>query len=237
MALLSRKTVKHAQTTNHSLEKCPTGIAGLDEITGGGLPQGRPTLVCGGAGCGKTLLAMEFLVRGATEFNEPGVFMSFEETAEELAKNVASLGFDLDDLVASKKLAIDYVHVERSEIEETGEYDLEGLFVRLGYAIDSIGAKRVVLDTIESLFAGLSNAGHPARRAAPPVPLAQGQGRHRHHHRRAGRGHADPPRPGGVRLRLRDPPRPPRRPSRSPPAACASSSTAAPPTAPTSTRS
>ena len=140
-----------------NLLKSPTGIMGFDEITGGGLPSGRPTLVCGGAGCGKTLFGMEFLVRGATLFNEPGVFMSFEETNEELISNVASLGFDLEDLVKHKKLVLDHVHVERSEIEETGEYDLEGLFIRLNYAIDTIGAKRVVLDTIESLFAGLPN--------------------------------------------------------------------------------
>jgi len=127
------------------LAKCPTGIAGLDEITGGGLPKGRPTLLTGSAGCGKTLMALEFLVRGATQFNESGVFIAFEETAEELAKNVASLGFDLAKLQAEKKLAIDYVYIERSEIEDTGEYDLEGLFVRLGYAIDSVGAKRVVV--------------------------------------------------------------------------------------------
>jgi len=139
------------------LLKSPTGIQGFDEITGGGLPTGRPTLVCGGAGCGKTLFGMEFLVRGTVQFNEPGVFMSFEETNEELTKNVASLGFNLEDLIKHKKLALDHVHIERSEIEETGEYDLEGLFIRLNYAIDSIGAKRVVLDTIESLFAGLPN--------------------------------------------------------------------------------
>lgn len=139
------------------LPKAPTGIQGLDEITGGGLPKGRPTLVCGSAGCGKTLLAMEFLVRGAREFNEPGVFMAFEETAEDLTENVASLGFDLKNLIAHKKIVLDFVYIERSEIEETGEYDLEGLFIRLGEAIDSIGAKRVVLDTIESLFAGLPN--------------------------------------------------------------------------------
>jgi circadian clock protein KaiC len=139
------------------LPKSPTGIDGLDEITGGGLPTGRPTLVCGDAGCGKTLLAMEFLVRGATQFDEPGVFMAFEETTQELTRNVASLGFDLDDLVERRQLALDFVYIERSEIEETGEFDLEGLFVRLGYAIDMIGAKRVVLDTIESLFSGLPN--------------------------------------------------------------------------------
>ena len=140
-----------------SLEKCPTGISGLDDITEGGLPKGRPTLVCGGAGSGKTLLSMEFIVRGITEFNEPGVFMAFEETAEELAKNVASLGFDVDALIAKKKMSIDYVHIERSEIEETGEYDLEGLFVRLNAMIEQVGAKRVVLDSVEALFAGLPN--------------------------------------------------------------------------------
>lgn len=139
------------------LPKAATGIEGLDDITGGGFPRGRPTLICGSAGSGKTLLAMEFLVRGATEFDEPGVFMAFEERVEELAQNVRSLGFDLDALVAEKKLAIDHVYIERSEIEETGLYDLEGLFVRLGFAIDEIGAKRVVLDTIEALFAGLSD--------------------------------------------------------------------------------
>jgi circadian clock protein KaiC len=139
------------------LHKSPTGIQGLDEITGGGLPTGRPTLVCGSAGCGKTLLAMEFLVRGATQFNEPGVFMAFEETAKDLTKNVASLGFDLKDLVARKKIVLDFVYLEPSELEESGEYDLEGLFIRLGHAIDSIGAKRVVLDTIESLFSGFPN--------------------------------------------------------------------------------
>jgi|SRR5579871_3992723 len=140
-----------------TLPKVRTGVQGLDEITAGGLPRGRPTLVCGSAGSGKTLLAMEFLVRGATEFGEPGVFMAFEETAAELAQNVRSLGFDLGELVKEKKLALDYVRVERSEIDETGEYDLEGLFVRLNHAIDSIGAKRVVLDTIESLFSAFSN--------------------------------------------------------------------------------
>ncbi|WP_230687383.1 circadian clock protein KaiC [Hymenobacter ruricola] len=139
------------------LPKAPTGIEGLDEITEGGLPLGRPTLICGSAGCGKTLMGIEFLVRGITEFNEPGVLMAFEETAEELAANVASLGFDLKDLQARKLLRVDHVHVDRSEIEETGEYDLEGLFIRLGYAIDAVGAKRVVLDTIESLFSGFPN--------------------------------------------------------------------------------
>ena len=139
------------------LAKAPTGILGLDEITGGGLPLGRPTLVCGAAGCGKTMLAMEFIVRGATQFNEPGVFMMFEESAAELTANIRSLGFDLEELIAQKLVLLDHVHIERSEIEETGEYDLEGLFIRLGHAIDSIGAKRVVLDTIEALFAGLPN--------------------------------------------------------------------------------
>ncbi|MFO1500643.1 MAG: circadian clock protein KaiC [Verrucomicrobiota bacterium] len=139
------------------LEKAPTGISGLDEITNGGFPKGRPSLICGSAGAGKTLLAMEFLVRGATQYSEPGVFIAFEENEEELAKNVASLGFNLKLLSARKTLLLDHVRIERSEIQETGDYDLEGLFVRLGHAIDSIGAKRVVLDTIEALFAGLPN--------------------------------------------------------------------------------
>ena len=140
-----------------TLPKSPTGIQGLDEITGGGLPSGRPTLICGNAGCGKTMLAVEFLVRGATKFGEPGVFMMFEENAAELKANVRSLDFDLSKLAAQKKIVLDYIHIERSEIEETGEYDLEGLFLRLGHAIDSIGAKRVVLDTVEALFSGLQN--------------------------------------------------------------------------------
>ena len=153
MAKSSKKEKPAAQVLLKSL----TGIKGLDEITGGGLPQGRPTLICGGTGCGKTLLSMEFLVRGATQFNEPGIFMSFEEKSEELTTNFASMGFDLNALAAQEKLVLEYIHIEKNEIEETGEYDLEGLFIRLGHAIDSIGAKRVVLDTIEALFSGLSN--------------------------------------------------------------------------------
>src|SRR5580692_10413023 len=139
------------------LHKVPTGITGFDEITGGGLPAGRPTLVCGGAGCGKSLFATEFLVRGALQFNEPGVLMTFEESTDDIKKNVASLGFDITDLIARKKLAIDHVYIDRNEIEENGEYDLEGLFIRLDHAIKTIGAKRVVLDTIETLFGGLTN--------------------------------------------------------------------------------
>jgi len=140
------------------LQKCPTGIRGLDEITKGGLPRGRPTLICGGAGAGKTLFAMEFLMRGAMDYGEPGVFMTFEETPEDLAKNFMSLGFDLHEMMARSLIETDHVRIARSEIEETGEYDLEGLFIRLGNAIDSIGAKRVVLDTIEALFSELPNA-------------------------------------------------------------------------------
>ena len=142
-----------------ALSKTRSGISGLDEITAGGLPQGRPTLICGAAGSGKTLFAMTFLVEGALNYGEPGVFVCFEESEDELARNVASLGYDLHGLIAANKLSIDHVHVERSEIEETGEYDLDGLFVRLAYAIKSVGAKRVVLDTLETLFAGLSNTG------------------------------------------------------------------------------
>ena len=148
---------EEVQSRRKVLPKSPTDIQGLDEITGGGLPKGRPTLVCGGPGCGKTLFAMEFLVRGATEFNEPGVFISFEETEEELTANVASLGFDLDSLRKRKKIWLEHIHVERSEVEQSGEYDLEGLFIRIHEAIESIGAKRIVLDTLESLFSGLPN--------------------------------------------------------------------------------
>jgi circadian clock protein KaiC len=141
------------------LEKARTGIAGFDEVTAGGLPKGRPTIVCGGPGCGKTMFAIEFLVRGATQFGQPGVLMSFEETAEEMTKNVKSLGFDLKTLSAKKKLVVDFVRIEPSEIQETGAYDLEGLFIRLQHAVDSIGAKRVVLDTLEAVFSGFSNQG------------------------------------------------------------------------------
>jgi circadian clock protein KaiC len=153
------KAVKKDNKERRSLPKAPTGIQGLDEITAGGFPRGRPTLICGSAGAGKTLLAMEFMIRGAVEYNEPGVFMAFEETASELAQNVRSLGFDLDELIKEKKAVVDFVRIERSEIDETGDYDLEGLFIRMGAAIDAIGAKRVVLDTIENLFAGLQNQG------------------------------------------------------------------------------
>jgi len=142
-----------------SLAKAPTGIPGLDAITDGGLPRGRPTLVCGAAGCGKTLLAMEFLVRGASEFGEPGVFLAFEETPEELSENVRSLGFDVDALVERGLLLVDHVQVDASQIEETGDYDLEGLFIRLGSDIDAVGAKRVVLDTLEVLFSSFGNEG------------------------------------------------------------------------------
>ncbi|MCE7063810.1 circadian clock protein KaiC [Dyadobacter sp. CY326] len=150
-----------SEQKNHlrALEKACTGIKGLDEITLGGFPQGRPTLICGAAGCGKTLFSIEFLVHGALEYNEPGVFMAFEEKTEEITVNVASLGFDLEQMQKDKLIRLDHVRIERSEIEETGEYDLDGLFIRLGYAIDSIGAKRVVLDTIENLFSGLNNQG------------------------------------------------------------------------------
>src|ERR1700733_3766011 len=152
--------VEKIPQTEHSaqtLAKARTGISGLDEVTFGGLPAGRPTLICGGAGCGKTVVAATFLVNGAVMFDEPGVFMSFEESSADLIRNLASLGYDLAALVKQKKIAMDFVRVERSEMEESGEYDLEGLFVRLGYAIKSVGAKRVVLDTLELLFAGLGD--------------------------------------------------------------------------------
>ncbi|MGN6341886.1 MAG: circadian clock protein KaiC [Ginsengibacter sp.] len=153
------KNAKNQKFNKHILTKSPTGITGLDEITNGGLPAGRPTLICGDAGTGKTLMSIEFIVNGVTKYNEPGVFVAFEEKSAELATNVASLGFDLNKLTKEKKLRIDTIAIDRSEIEETGEYDLEGLFIRLAYAIDSIGAKRIVLDTIENLFSGLENEG------------------------------------------------------------------------------
>lgn len=155
----NNSTKKKSSAFQKKIPKTLTGITGLDEITEGGIPSSRPTLVCGGPGCGKTLLSVEFIVRGATQFNEPGVFLAFEEKVEELQANVRSLGFDLETLQREKKIKLDYVHIDRSEIEETGEYDLEGLFIRLGFAIDSIGAKRVVLDTIENLFSNLTNDG------------------------------------------------------------------------------
>lgn len=145
------------QESKNELLKTPTGVAGFDELTDGGLPRGRTTLICGGAGCGKTLFAMSFLLQGAERFKEPGVIISFEETAEELAQNVASMGFDLEALVSRKQILVDYVHIDPKEIYETGNYDLEGLFVRIGHAIDSIGARRIALDTIEALFAGFSD--------------------------------------------------------------------------------
>jgi circadian clock protein KaiC len=140
-----------------AIGKSRTGVGGLDEVTYGGLPKGRPTLLCGSAGCGKTLFAMTFLYQGVVEYNEPGVFLAFEERPEDLIKNVGSLNYDVEKLIAEKKLAIDHVEIERTKIAESGEYDLEGLFIRLGYAIDSIGAKRVVIDTVETLFSGLEN--------------------------------------------------------------------------------
>ena len=188
------------------LEKCPTGIRGLDEITKGGLPKGRPTLICGCAGSGKTLFAMEFLMRGAMEFGEPGVFMTFEETPDDLAKNFISLGFDLHDMESRGLIATDHVVVTRSEIEETGEYDLEGLFIRLGSAIDSIGAKRVVLDTIEALFPSCPMP-RSSGRTSPALSLVE---RPRCDGRRYGRKRRQDP-DTSRRRRLRDLPRLPHR--------------------------
>src|ERR1700731_1088275 len=160
MARASKRThTPPASPALPPLKKAPSGIAGFDEITGGGVPAGRHTILCGGPGCGKTMFAMEFLIRGATEFGEPGVLMTFEETGEEMSRNVESLGFNVQSLVDKKKLFLDYVRIEPSEIQETGEYDLEGLFVRLQHAVDLVGAKRVVLDTVEAIFSGFGNAG------------------------------------------------------------------------------
>ncbi len=161
--------------------KTRTGSDGLDEITGGGIPSGRPTLICGSAGCGKTIFAIQFLVKGIVEYNEPGVFMSFEETTKDLSQNVRSLGYDLDQLIADKRLKVDHVHIEKSEIEETGEYDLKAIFIRLNYAIDSVGAKRVVLDTIETLFGGMENEAAPLRNTQA-FPMVEKYGGDCHYH-------------------------------------------------------
>lgn len=150
---------KKVPTAASKLAKAPTGITGFDDVTQGGVPKGRPTLICGSAGCGKSLFAVEFLIRGALDYGEPGVLMTFEETRDDITKNVASLGFDVEKLITQKKLFIDHVHVERAEIDENGEYDLEGLFIRLAHAVEQVGAKRVVLDTIETLFSGFTNQG------------------------------------------------------------------------------
>ena len=144
-------------TDTRELAKVPSGIKGLDVITGGGLPKGRPSLVSGGPGCGKTLFAMEFIIRGITDYNEPGVFVAFEEKIDDLKKNFKSLGFDLDDLAGQKKLVLDHIFIDKTEIEETGEYDLEGLFIRLGALIDEVGAKRIAIDTLEAIFSGFCN--------------------------------------------------------------------------------
>jgi circadian clock protein KaiC len=155
---LAKKKPARRVRAPQPLVKARTGIAGLDEITMGGLPKGRATLVAGGAGSGKTLFGVAFLVRGALDFDEPGVLVTFEETATDIAENVRSLGIDIERLVARGRLVIDHVRIERSEIHETGEYDLEGLFVRLDHAVRAVGARRVVIDTLEVLFAGLSDA-------------------------------------------------------------------------------
>jgi circadian clock protein KaiC len=158
LELQMNKSSKTKRLPQLEIEKVATGVTGLDEILNGGLPKGRPTLVCGGAGCGKTLLAMEFLCRGAVEHGEPGIFIAFEETAEELAANVASLGFDLATLERDGLLIVDYVAVGRGEVLQTGAFDLEGLFIRIASSVAAIGAQRIVIDTIEVLFGALKDA-------------------------------------------------------------------------------
>jgi circadian clock protein KaiC len=154
------KTPKKKRAFNHyQLHKCPTGIKGFDEITEGGLPKNRTTLFSGSTGTGKTLLGIDFLINGAIRYDERGVFMSFEETEHELYEDVASLNLNLQKLVSQKKILLDHVLLERRDIQEKGDFNLEGLFIRLEHAIDSIGAKRVVLDSIESVFAGVTDAG------------------------------------------------------------------------------
>lgn len=158
MQKIKKRTASRSRSSSNALTKVPTGIAGFDAITRGGLPAGRTTLLCGGPGCGKTIFAVEFLVHGIEKFNEPGVFVAFEETPADLAKNVASLGYDLERLRAGKWLAVDYVHLDPGDIEEVGSYTLDGLFVRLDLAVRTVKAKRVVIDSLEVLFARLKDA-------------------------------------------------------------------------------
>ena len=169
-ALMVNRGNVSAKSHSNELEKAPTGIEGLDDITGGGLPKGRTALICGSAGCDKTLMVMQFLAQDNQSFGEPGVFVAFEETDKDLAKNFASLGYNLGELAAQKKILIDYSHIDISEIEETGEYDLEGLSIRLGSAIDDVGTKQLVLDTIEVLFSGFEDEAIlvPIRRSPRP---------------------------------------------------------------------
>ncbi len=157
-ARLKTKAAPKRKLKRKQLEKCPTGITGFDLVTEGGLPKNRTTLISGGPGSGKTLLGIDFLIKGARDFNEPGVLMSFEESATELILDVASLNFDLAGLVARKKIALEYVVLQRKDVQEIN-FNLEGVLVRLEHAIDSIGAKRVVLDSIESPFSGVTDAG------------------------------------------------------------------------------
>lgn len=189
------------------IEKSPSGISGFDEVTYGGLPKGRPTLLCGSAGCGKTLFGTTFLYYGAVEYHEPGVFMTFEEQPEELVKNVCSLGYDLQALIAQKKLAVDHVHFEPAQIAEAGDYDLEGLFIRLAQAIDSVGAKRVVIDTVEMLFGGLQNQALLRSELRRLFEWLKAKKRHRDRHSRAWGGYADALWAGRICSRLRDPAR------------------------------
>ena len=157
MPIEHRAVAVSTPATSKGVAKAPTGVRGLDEILGGGLPRGRPTLLCGGAGCGKTLLAMQFLCRGAMDAGEPGVFIAFEESQAELTANTASLGYDLDQLIADRMLAVDAIYIDPIEIVETGEYDLEALFIRIAGAVQSVGAKRIVIDTVEVLFGSLAD--------------------------------------------------------------------------------
>ena len=188
--MTSTKT-RPAPSSLSVVEKSPTGIGGLDEITFGGLPKGRPTLLCGSAGCGKTLFAMTFLYNGAVEYDEPGVFIAFEERPQELIKNVGSLRYDVQKLIDKKKLAIDYVHIDPGQIDEAGDYDLEGLFLRLGFAIDLVGAKRVVIDTIEVPLWRPEKPIDTAFRAATVIRLVERKRCDCRRYRRTGRGHAD----------------------------------------------
>ena len=153
----SKKNIAETELSITKLPKSLTGIQGLDDITYGGIPQNRPTLLVGSIGTGKTIFAMEYIINGITMFNEPGVFMTFEEQTDELQINVTSMGYNLSKLIADNKIYLEHLHIDHREIQATGKYDIEGLFIRIEMAIEKVKAKRIVLDALDTLFIGLDS--------------------------------------------------------------------------------